>query len=338
MKKLAISILFIGVLFISKAQSVYYDTSYVKELTNRVLVSYFQEYRSMDINIKPDKSIDTLGKESLNLSSSSPLFSGFLIQYKGIAIYLAGNTAQSDDSKSKYGIQNSNIWKISFLHKGIFANFNYINYKGFYDKNFDAHQFSKYDELPYYRYQNLNTTWMNFDIKYYPSYKKFSQGIPTWFGLRQTKSKFSMGYKFSYNYIKLDNHNTALFSDSLSTTNPIFNMSSSVYNGYSISTAPSLYLVAFKKLFFYLDGWVGFDVGYNKIKGKLLNETKPTFRFVFPEFRTAMGFQNNRWIAAAYYSYMNQSFSNNKISTSINYNTFGLIIGYRFYPPARLAI
>lgn len=337
MKKLATCILFIIAFFSLKAQSVYYDTSYVKELTNRVLVSYFQEYRSMDINIKPDKSIDSLGKESLSLSSSSPLFSGFLIQYKGIAIYLAGNTTQSNDSKSKYGIQNSNIWKISFLYKAVFANFNYINYKGFSDKNFNNHYY-KSDSLPYIRYQNLSTTWMNLDLKYYPGYKKFSQGIPTWFGLRQTKSKFSMGYKFSYNYLKLNNHNTSLFTDSLSSLNPSFNMTSSVYNGYNVSAAPSLYLVAFKKLFFYIDAWVGLDAGYNKIKGDKLNQTKANFNFVFPEFRTAMGFQNNRWIAAAYYSYMNQSFSNKKISTSINYNTFGLIIGYRFYPPARLAI
>lgn len=338
MKKLTNCILFTILFFSLKSQSVYYDTSYVKELTNRILVSYFQEYRSMDIDIKPDKSIDSLGKEALSLSSSSPLFSGFLIQYKGISIYLAGNTAQSDDSKLKYGTQNSNIWKISFLHKAIFANFNYINYKGFYDKNFDKHQFSEYDVLPYNRYRNLNTTWMSLDIKYYPGYKKFSQGIPTWFGLRQTKSKFSMGYKFSYNYLKLDNHNTPLFSDSLSNINHVFNMSSSVYNGYNVSVAPSLYLVAFKKLFFYLDGWVGIDAGYNQIKGNSLNKTNPTFKFVFPEFRTVAGFQNNRWIAAMYYSYMNQSFSNKQISTSINYNTFGIIVGYRFYSPARLAI
>jgi hypothetical protein len=336
--KIKLILLFTVSLRLLNAQAVYYDTNYVKELTNRVLVSYFQEYRSLDMTITPNKSLDTSGKESLKLSSSSPLYSGFLIQYKAIAIYLAGNTAQSSESKSNYGVQNSNIWKISLLYKAIFTNFNYINYTGFYDKHFDKHQFSKWDGLPYERYQNMNTTWMNFDIKYYPGYKKFSQGIPTWFGLRQTKSKFSMGYKLSYNYLRLNNRGTAIFSDSLSKVNDLFTMNKSIYNGINLAIAPSLYLVAFKKLFLYVDGWVGLDAGQNKLMGDALNKTKTSLGFVFPEFRTALGFQNNRWIAATYYSYMNQAFSNKNISMSINYNTFGVIIGYRFYPPARLAL
>jgi hypothetical protein len=321
---------------LTKAQ--YYDTSYVKELTNRVLISYFQEYRSMEINVSPKKIIDSTGKESLKLSSTSTLFSGFLIQYKAFSIYIAGNSAQTNDNKLKYGLQNSTIWKISALYKAFFTNFNYIKYKGFYDENFYEHAYHKLDGLPYSRYQNLNTTWINFDLKYYPGYKKFSQGIPTWFGLRQTKSKFSIGYKFSYNYLKLNNQYAPLFNTQLINNNKIYGLYSSSYNGFNVSAAPSLYLVAFKKLFFYIDGWVGLDVGYNHLQGMSFAENKVTARIVVPEFRTAFGFQNNRWITAIYYSFINQSLSNQNLNISINYNNFGVIIGYRFYAPTRLLL
>lgn len=334
--KRIIPILLVTLLCYSVVQAQYYDTCYVKNIQNKVLVSYFQEYRGIDIKLTPDKSIDSLGKESLQLSSSSPLYSGFLIQYKGISIYLAGNTAQTPQSKNQFGTQNSNIWKISMLYKAIFANFNSIRYDGFYDKNFKNHHYFKQDSLPYNRYQSMRTIWRNVDVKYYPSYKKFAQGIPSSYGLRQTKSKVSMGYKVCYNYLKTRN-NKALFSDSLSQLHNTFTTSSSTYHGINVSAAPSLYLVAFKKLFFYADAWAGLDIGSNKIQGKSFKESKTTLAFVVPEVRTVLGFQTNQWIVAAYYSYLNQSFNNQWIKTTINYNTFGALVGYRFYSPARLA-
>jgi Domain of unknown function (DUF4421) len=156
------------------AQNADIDTTYIKDLSKRIFVSYFQEYQGLEIEIQRSKTIDNPDKETVLLNSATNLFSGFLFQYKWLPIGIASTLPQTDENKLKFGEQKSDVWKINLLHKSLGLDFNHIKYTGFYDANFDQYQFApQEDNLPYERFQNLGAKWINVALKYYPKYKQF---------------------------------------------------------------------------------------------------------------------------------------------------------------------
>lgn len=327
----------VGLISIISVRAQYYDTNYVDNLSHKIFLAYFQEYSNSTLHISPVPAIDAGETETLLLQSDINLFSGLLLQYKSTSIYIAGNTPQTTESIAKFGVQSYQNWSINYNKSGLFAKINSVRQTGFSDANFESHTFYDSTETSFQRYQNLSTNWLSFDFKFYPGYRQFAQGIPSWFGLIQKKSKFSFGYKIAYNYLKINNDETALFSDSLAVANDLYTLNQSVYNGVTLAVAPSIYLVAKARYFAYADVWAGVDLNRTKLRGATFASRKFGVGFVLPEFRLALGYQNQRWLFALYNSYTNQQFQSEGLNTNLAYNKFGIIIGLRFHSPARLA-
>jgi hypothetical protein len=307
----------------------YYNKKYVKDLRYRLLLSYFQEYRSIDVNIKPIKAFDSLGKENLILSSSANLLSGLLIQTNNSSMYLAGTTPQTDADIKKFGKQSSKIFKIAVSQRAIFTSFNYVKNDGLYDRNYSKHPEFLNDTLSYLRYNSSNVTWINFDINYYKNHRTFAIGMPTYFGLRQLRSKFTLAGRLSYNYLDIDNANRSFFRDSLTNQFTALSVSKYTFNGVNLSVSPSLHLVAFKKLFLYTDISFGIDVGSVKSKSPTTTSTKGYANVALSQAKIVGGYHGDRFIASLYYSFLNQSFKTAAVTAGGVYHTFGFIIGYR---------
>jgi Domain of unknown function (DUF4421) len=314
--------------FVANAQ--YYDKSYIKDLRFRLLLSYFQENRNIDLNFKPNTNLGVADKENLLLSTSSNLYSGLLVQTNFSSLYLASTLPQTTSDIKKFGTQSSKIYKIDYVQNAVSLSFNYVRNNGFYDKNYALHPEFANDTLTYRRHNSTSFQWINFDVNYYKNHKQFAIGMPTYFGLRQLKTKFSLGGKFAYNYIKIDNDNRSFFRDNVSLVNAELNSSKYVYNGVNFSVSPSLHLVAFKKMFLYTDLSVGLDLGFTKSESETQKTSKPYVNIAFPQAKIILGYQSNRFITSLYYTFSNQTIKTDAVTIGSTYNSFGFIIGYRF--------
>ncbi|MCU0437352.1 MAG: DUF4421 domain-containing protein [Raineya sp.] len=335
-----IYLLFLGIIFSNTLWAQYYDTLYTKDLKNRIMVSYFQEYKTFELNIIPNKSIDSTGREALKLKSDATLYAGFAFQFKKISFALASTLPQTDSSKIKYGNQSSRNLGFSYQTNGLALSATYITQKGFYDENFQKHQFAQ-QENPnsFARFNNMQATWIKIDAKYYPEYKKFAIGLPSNFGIKQIKSKFSWAYRASINYLKYNQKDKkALFDQPLQAQDTQFGIFAGEYYGFNFSVSPSFYLADKQGWFLYGDVWLGGDFGKNSLQNATQTNIVWRYAIVVPETKIMMGYQGDRFVGMFHYSFVNQSFNNNKMDNSIYYHTFSLILGYRFYAPVRLML
>jgi hypothetical protein len=323
------NIFFLMLIQPSFANAQYYNKKYVKDLRYRLLLSYFQEYRSVGFNANPDKKFDSTGKENLQLSSSANLYSGLLIQTNNASLYLANTTPQSDADIKKFGKQNSILFKIAFVKNSISTSLNCIKSEGLYDKNYAMHPEFAGDTVAYRRYNGAKITWINFDVNYYKNHRQFAIGMPTYFGLRQLKSKFSLGGRFAFNQLSIDNKGNSFFRDTLTKKFSDLAVSKFNYTGINLSVTPSVHVVAFKKIFLYADVSLGTDIG--NVKSSLLNKTESKFyaNAAIAQAKAIVGYHTDRFITSIYYTFINQSFKTNQFIAGATYNSFGFIIGYR---------
>lgn len=307
----------------------YYNKKYVKDLRHRLLISYFQEYGNLDLNLKPTKGLDNLQNENLLLSSSANLFSGILIQTNNSSLYLAGTNPQTEEDIDKHGKQNSKIVKIAMVFNSVYTSFRYLRNSGFYDKNYKNHPEFLNDSISYRRYSNSDLTWINFDINYYKNNRHFASGMPSYFGLRQLKSNISLATRFSYNKLAMDNKENSFFRDSISKQHTSLTLSKFQYEGVNFSLSPSFHLVALKKIFLSGELSLGADLGI--VKSTFKNKIEPKFYsdLSLSQAKAVMGYHGDRFLTAVYYTFIAQSFKTNSFDVSTVYNNFGFIVGYR---------
>jgi hypothetical protein len=307
----------------------YYDKKYVKDLRYRLLISYFQEYRSTEWAIKPIKRLDSTGNEGLRLASSANLFSGLLIQTNNSSLYLAATTPQTEVDKQKFGEQTASVFKIAIAERAVYTSFSIIKNKGFYDKYYNQHPDFLKDTLSYRRQNTSQATWINFDISYYKNNRRFAIGMPTYFGLRQLKSNVSLGGRLSYTYLKLENNTNYFFRDSLTKYKKELGISKLHYQGINLSVAPSAHLVAMKKIFLSADLSLGLDIGNVKTKSELSNNSKVYANLSLSQAKFITGYHGDRFITAVYYTFINQGFKTSYLTAGSTYHTFGFIMGFR---------
>jgi|JI8StandDraft_2_1071088.scaffolds.fasta_scaffold49970_2 hypothetical protein len=337
MKKYIYLLLF-GNIISNALQAQYYDTLYIKDLKNRIMVSYFQEYKTFELNIIPNGSIDSTGREDLKLKSDATLYTGFGLQFKNLSVTLASTLPQTDSSKIKFGNQSSRNLGFSYQKNGWALAGTYITQNGFYDENFQKHEFAQQENLnSFARFNNMQATWIRIDARYYPEYKKFAIGLPSNFGVKQIKSKFSWAYRASVNYMKYNQKDRkALFDQPLQAKDEQFGVFAGEYYGFNFSVSPSFYLADKEGWFLYGDVWLGGDFGKNTLENATKKNVVWQYAIVVPETKVMMGYQGDRFVGILHYSFVNQSFNNSKMTNSVYYHTFSLILGYRFYAPVRL--
>lgn len=315
-----------------------WDTAFVKDYTSRILWSYFQEYKSISVQVSPRAQLDPEGTETLLLQSGNNLYSGALIQYKGIALYLAGSLPQSEADREQFGRQRSNVWKLNVQFPALGWRMHRVHYQGFYDMNFEQHAFAAIeDERPFERYQNMELTWFGTDVKHYPAYRRFAQGLPENFNLHQLRSKFALGYRAGYNHLRLNNQEKPLFGPSLQAQDSSFSLYRYAYTGSNLSVGPSFYLAGRSGLFLYADIWMGVDGGFYNAKGQNYQRRNFRVNLALPEMRVALGWQSRRYLIALYYLFQNQHFRTEPMQLSHTLHSFGFIIGFRSNSPARWA-
>jgi hypothetical protein len=320
-------LLFFCLPFFCSAQ--YYDKKYVKDLRYRLLLSYFQERRAIDINVSPNLSSDSASKAKLQLSSSSNLFSGLLIQTNNSSLYLAKSAPQSENDIKKFGKQDSKIFKAAISKNAIYASLYYINNIGFYDKAYGNHPEFIGDTISYRRHKDLNFTWFNISLNYYDQHRQFAIGMPTYFGLRQLKSKFTWAARLAYNSFKIDNGNNTIFGNSINTSTNDLSILKYAYRGLNVSFVPSFHLIAFKKLFLFSDAAIGFDLGKVTSNLKTKEISNRYSNVSISQANVVIGYHNDRFITSVYYSFLNQALKTKVMTTNTVYHNFGFIIGIR---------
>ena len=304
-----------------------YDPAYIQNLKYRLLVSYIAETREVNTYLQPDKNLDPEGKEKLVLKNSPSVLSGFLFQAENISFYWAAPVPQTQAEKDKFGLSKSNILRFSVLADAWLFNFSSVKTTGFYDDNYAKHPEFPGDTLRYRRHGETSLNWRSMDIQYYPGYKKFCVGVPAFFGERQLKSRFTLGYRMAHNRITLDNGNKRFFRDSIYTD--IRNLSASRYSyrGISLGLNPSLYLVVFKRLFIFMDASFGYGIGRSRVNTEEREARSGIFEM--PAAKVAAGYQGTRFLLGFYYSYLNQSMKLDHLMIGNILHTPGFIAGFR---------
>lgn len=324
-------ILLIALLFTnltSMAQT--YDRRYIKNLKFRLLITNISEVRTIDTYLIPNRPMDSLGKESLLLKNSPNTLSGFMLQSNNISVYLTSSLPQRQADIDNFGRQTSSIIKAAFLFKGLLSNFTYIEHKGFYDYNYSKHPDFPGDTIPFRRHNASGLRWIGFDISYYKGNRKFCVGIPSYFGERQLKSRFTLGSRIAYNNLRLNNNGKPYFRDSISGQLPELRAASFTYNGFSFSLTPSVYLVAAKTFFCFVDASVGLGVG--KLNESNLYTTKLLVQPEIPQAKIAGGIHTDRFLMGLYYTYLNQSFRTETLTIGNILGSYGFVIGIRINP------
>lgn len=318
----------VAMLCANLAVSQSYNRDYVKNLKYRLLISCISETRELNSLIMPAKKFDAEGKEALNLRNSPNVYSGFLFQTGNVSCYWAASAPQSKTDMEKFGKQSANLSKVSFLSGPLLFNFNYVNQKGLYDDNYIKHPEFEGDTQKFRRHNTASFRWISADFSYYPASDKMCLGVPAYFGERQLKSKFSLGYCFSYNFTNFFNNGKSFFRDTFIGKNPELNVISIRNNVVSFAVTPTLYLVSKSKLFFYTEASMGFGIGQAVLN---YNNKKPaTGQFELPQAKVATGINSDRFLAGVYYTYLNRTIKAGNMTIGNILGNWGFILGFRF--------
>jgi Domain of unknown function (DUF4421) len=320
-------LLFFCIPFWCSAQ--YYDKKYVKDLRYRLLLSYFQERRAIDINLLPNSALDTDGKAKLKLSSAANLYSGLLVQTNNSSLYLARTIPQTEGDIKKFGQQDAKIFKVAISKNAIYASLYYINNTGFYDKTYSNHPEFAGDTVSFRRHGNMNLKWLNISVNYYDQHRKFAIGMPTYFGLRQLRTKFTWAARLAYNSLKMDNGEQLFFSSTSAFSPTELSIQKYIYKGINASLVPSFHAVALKKIFLFMDAAIGFDLGKITSQLKSSQTSNGYSNISISQVNVVLGYHGDRFLTSLYYSLLNQSLKTKILTTNTVYNNFGFIIGYR---------
>lgn len=331
MKKILLCFLLLTLTVGANAQSVY-DTTFVKDYASRILWSYFQEYRSIGLDIEFDDAIFGEETADLGLNSGQSLYSGLLLQYKASSIYLAGSLPQSEADILENGTRESNIWKVAVQLPGVGFRLQRAHFKGFSPVPPDDASLG--DSLTTRFYPQMEANLLTGDVKYYPAFRRFAQGLPDTWNLHQVKSKAALGYRLGYHHLQLQN-DSAFVQVSASDAAPVTSTSSINYGSMNFTVGPSFYWSEDNGFFAYGDLWLGLETGRTVRSAEDFSSTVWSVSFVAPEMRIAAGYQSRKWLAAIYYTYQGNHIQMTEMNINATLHTFGIILGFRTNSPAR---
>lgn len=308
----------LGLAFIlsTGAGAEYFDTDYIQDLRFRLLIAFFQEYRTFDLGIIPAQA-ETPGDHKAQLSSPAIGLSGFLIQYNNASVYLAGSFTEKDNP-----IANPDAKALKFiLQRDAFSSsFDYLTHHGFGERNAD----NSFDHLR----ESMAVTWITAQTSYYHNHRRFAYGMPYCFGLRQKKSKFSVAGNVRFHYLNLNNHQEPLLRDK--TINSSHREEHRIRDiGGGTSLTPALHLAAFEKLFLYLEVSAGFDFGVTRGYFRERASSNVYITPVIPQAKLIAGFNADRFIVSAYYSFMSRILYTKSTRVDVVYHSIGGIVGFR---------
>lgn len=305
------------------AQS-YYDTAYVKDYSTRILVSYFQEYRSFDAQFTPKfNAPSTIAPDTLRLTSPQHLFAGFLLQYKASSIYLAGSV---DDGRGN----NNNLWRLGIAAPGLNLRAQGALINGLESSSSDADASPENPPL-----ENAALNWWSIDVKHAPAFRRLAIGIPDIWSLHPVKNKGGMGYRIGYQSYSLKNSN-GFFGSELTQLNQMLAFTHLRLSAAQVSAGYIFQLALDRRWFLTGEIWGGVDAIWQDSRHH--NEQRSTsFRLQIsvPEVKVSAGVQSRNWLFSIYYSLNTLSTQTHDLLIANNLHTAGFIIGRRIGSPAR---
>ncbi len=182
-----------------------WDTTRYLRYDSRLIVGYFQSYRSFENEFQQFKEKDSLGLSKTNYGAESRLISGIELNYDkfGLAVGLRTSPASKSEGKgdTKTFTTNFNVGgNIWFLENS----FRY--FKGFYDKNTATYDTSFKRTGVYFQQPSLENTLFRSKFLYFTNHKRFAFRSGYACGYRQIKSAATwvLGANVSYNNLRCD--------------------------------------------------------------------------------------------------------------------------------------
>lgn len=248
MKKIT-CILFICLSYSFVAQIKHWDTTYYKKYRDRIIISYFQAYKSYGIDISQKLEKDTLGLSKIGYNAEANLISGFEFNYDKINFQIGFKSPTSEINATQKGKTTYHNLSLNIGGNRWVLENSYRRYNGFYNKNTSAYDTSYKHTGIYTQLPNLNSESYKTKFLFFTNSNKFSFKSGYSCNYRQLKSAFSFVLVASLNYNRINSDSSFIpapvrkYYDNYQSINGLNTFAVSVYGGGSLN------LVIWKALF-----------------------------------------------------------------------------------------
>lgn len=311
------------------AQKIEGDTTYYRKYNNKLIVSYFQSYKSFGIDMTQKLISDSLGQSKIAYIAESNLVSGFELTYDKISLSIGFKSPSSlSDKKGNTSYKNFAI-NIGG-NKWIVEN-SYRSYKGFYNKNTSTYDTSFYttgiyDQLPNLKAEAYKTKFLLFKN---PELFSFRAGYAG--NYQQIKSAFSWVYSANIYYNKL-NTDSSFFPHQVRSyyDNHRYMNGLNVF-AVSVCAGGSLNIVIWKALFANLTLIGGPEQQWRTYR-YLDNYNNSTLSYLSltGDARGSLGLNFKKWYILINGTTDFSFYSISKITFNSKYNSGNFTLGFRF--------
>lgn len=316
--------------FFSFSQKKGYDSTYYTKYRDRLIISYYQSYKSYEIDIAQKITKDSLGTSKVNYMAEASLISGFEINYDKFNISFGYKSTPPKDFQKKGNTKYKNFVLNVGGNHWVIEN-SYRSYKGFYNKNTISYdttikQTGIYDKLPTLHSEAYKTKFL-----FFTNANKFSFKSGYSCSYRQLRSAFSFVLSANIYYNRLNSDSSFIpypvrnFYDTHQNVNGLNAFAFSVYGGGSFN------LVLWKAFFMnvtliigpeqqwrtyrYISGYPTQDIFYSSISG---------------DFRGSMGLNFKKFFCLVSATSDFSWYNGNGMEYLSKYGSLNFSIGYRF--------
>jgi hypothetical protein len=329
MRRLFLILLFFIIACVVSAQKMEGDTTYYRKYNNKLIISYFQSYKSFGIDMSQKLKPDTLGQSTIVNIAEANLVSGFEITYDKISVSI-GFKSPSTLSDKKGNTSYKNFALNIGGNKWILEN-SYRSYMGFYNKNTVAYDTSFYstgifDQFPSLKAEAYKTKFLLFKN---PELFSFRSGYTG--NYQQIKSAFSWVYSANIYYNKL-NSDSSFFPFQIRTYYDNHrNMNGLNVFAFSICAGGSLNIVIWKALFANLTLIGGPEQQWRTYR-YLDNYNNSTLSYLSltGDARGSLGLNFKKWYILINGTTDFSFYSISKITFNSKYNSGNFTLGFRF--------
>ncbi|MFZ4784101.1 MAG: DUF4421 family protein [Flavobacteriales bacterium] len=312
-----------------------YDSSYVADYRDRLVVSLFQFARFQQLDITQSLVGDTLGQSIIQYKSSSRLMNGIGVDWDKISFSLSWRTPAEKGLEDRTGRSAARNLALSFNLKRWRIESFYRMYKGFYDQNISTiPDFTV--ETPYHQNPELLVRTGKIKAMYFRNKKKhFSYAAAYANTQRQLKSASSFVLIID-GYAQEIGSSAGLFGDYIPEQyyEGYRNLHSIKLAGIAVVPAVSVNLVIFKRIFANGTLGVGPQLQYRKlndVSNGVRRELK--MHFTSGDARFSFGYNGANFFIYSWFTGDFDVFKFNDIQVNRQLINSGVTLGYRFKLP-----
>lgn len=308
------------------------DTLYYIKYKDRLIVSFFQSYRTYGVEISQKLSKDSLGQSKINYLAESNHISGIELNYDKLNIQFGYNSKPPANQVKKGETQFRNIGFNIGGDRWLIEN-SYRSYKGFYNNNTGLYDTTFKRTGIYTKQGNLHSELFKTKFLFYTNSNKFSRQAGYTCADRQLKSAFSFVLTANIYYNRLNSD-----SDSSFIPSPIkkyYDTHQSIYGlnvaAFSVYGGGSFNLVIWKTVFFNMTLMIGPEEQWRTYSYKSNHPTQTLFyTSISGDFRASFGLNYKRFFTLISGTSDYTWYNNNAMDFKSTYKAANFSIGYRF--------